>query len=291
MATSNLTMRPAEIEMITAVNAMQRAVDPLYPDISKQQPMRPAEIELLEAVNTLRDKFELFLGVLNVYGKSVQDGTPTPESPVPITSIETLTIDADESSVPIDLQGHQLRSLPDGTHDTLTLTYLRPSSRDGWVWYSGEVTRDVHVITLDGSEGWGNDSHGCFHTMNELAVGADNSYANTIVCDQLKAYPRYVDLDGITGISGYRQYGQSGANWLYARVEEVGSNAIAMKAWLAEHRQTVLYKTNESPTTEALDPIELPDIGNVASMHITANDDIVVEYDYDYVIRRTIVNG
>jgi hypothetical protein len=163
----------------------------------------------------------------------------------------------DGTSVLLNLT-QALRSLPDGTKDTLALSYLRPSTREGWAWYRAEVARMVHVMTLDGSEAWGADAIGCFHQMNELMPSTGSDYSQTIICDQLKAYPRYPNLRGITGISGYRAYTQSGANWLYVSVEEVGNNAAAMKAWLAEHRPTLLYKTNEGPTTTNLDPIELP---------------------------------
>lgn len=52
-------------------------------------------------------------------------------------------------------EGTDLRSLPDGTRDTLNLAYLRPSTREGWAWYSRELTRRVKSddftasITLD----------------------------------------------------------------------------------------------------------------------------------------------
>lgn len=162
------------------------------------------------------------------------------------------------TTVLIPMQGHVLRSLPDGTCDTMSLSYLRPSTREGWAWYGVEVTQRVHIMTLDGSGGWRVDRFGCYYQMNELIPSTASDYSQTIVCDQLKAYPLYVSLAGITGISGYRRYGASGANWLYVRVDSVGDNLTEMKAWLAEHRPTLLYKTNESPITTQLDPIELP---------------------------------
>lgn len=67
---------------------------------------------------------------LTVYGTSTQDGTPTPEAPVAIESVDELALwlaadileEPDQTagtSTTINLQGHELRSLPDGTRDEL----------------------------------------------------------------------------------------------------------------------------------------------------------------------------
>lgn len=62
-----------------------------------------------------------------VFGKSTQDGTPTPSAPVSIVSVAdggTLNVKTKDSAniittYPIDLSGNALRSLPDGTRDEL----------------------------------------------------------------------------------------------------------------------------------------------------------------------------
>lgn len=78
--------------------------------------------------NTYNDTAEA-----TVFGESAQDGEPTPESPVPIESIKSVELvsrnaDGSKSATrTIDLQGHELRSLPDGTHDELVV------HRDGTV--------------------------------------------------------------------------------------------------------------------------------------------------------------
>lgn len=59
---------------------------------------------------------------LTIYGKCVQDGTPTPDAPVEIRRITSLALStSDGQTVEIDLQGHELCSLPDGTRDVLTV--------------------------------------------------------------------------------------------------------------------------------------------------------------------------
>ena len=58
---------------------------------------------------------------------------------------------------PFSMQSVQLpvtlRSLPDGTKDTLALSYLRPSTREGWAWYSRELVQRVGSIDL-GDQTW-----------------------------------------------------------------------------------------------------------------------------------------
>lgn len=48
----------------------------------------------------------------------------------------------------IQLYDGTLYSLPDGTKDELHLSYLQPSTREGWAWYSREVVRRVCAIDL-----------------------------------------------------------------------------------------------------------------------------------------------
>ena len=58
----------------------------------------------------------------------------------------------DGTSVLLNLT-QALRSLPDGTKDTLALTYLRPSTREGWAWYSRELVQRVGSgnLTISGT--------------------------------------------------------------------------------------------------------------------------------------------
>lgn len=54
----------------------------------------------------------------------------------------------------LDLSEEPLRSLPDGTKDELHLTYIRPSTREGWAWYSRELEQRITTKIFDGSESW-----------------------------------------------------------------------------------------------------------------------------------------
>lgn len=96
--------------------------------------------------NTVKRYFKIF----NIFGNSVQDGTPSPENPVPIHSV------ADDGTFTIDLEGQTenynytfitkpLRSLPNGVRDSL--------EDDG-------IHRRVGSIVLDGTANWSFASEG-----------------------------------------------------------------------------------------------------------------------------------
>lgn len=63
-----------------------------------------------------------------------------------------------------------LRSLPDGTHDALSFAYLRPSTREGWAWYT--PTRVQRVGEIDPSTiSWRLTNNKYFGTINDCKSG------------------------------------------------------------------------------------------------------------------------
>lgn len=115
---------------------------------------------------------------ISVLGKSVQDGTPTPAAPVAIESIESLSVrvsgsdTSDYSTTEINLGGNILRSLPDGTADTLTI------ASDGTV----TLTKRVGVVNL-GTFSWASLSSPASHVFRtnppslNIVKPANNNYA------------------------------------------------------------------------------------------------------------------
>ena len=72
----------------------------------------------------------------------------------------------------IPMQGHVLRSLPDDTRDTLALSYLRPSTREGWAWYSRTLTALVGETTTAATDGvTGTVGVDVMSTTGEIADG------------------------------------------------------------------------------------------------------------------------
>ena len=152
-----------------------------------------------------------------------------------------------------------LRSLPDGTHDTLALSYLRPSTREGWAWYTREVNRPVGRVMLDGSESWtatSGTSYRMYVRHNDIKRMSD--YTQKLLCSSLKAYASSGYLgNGVTGISAWPdEAGYPDQNWFYASIDGI-TTAEAMKQWFADNPAEVLYEL-VTPTTTTLDPIELP---------------------------------
>lgn len=113
-----------------------------------------------EAVNII-DSIESKLNGLKLYGKSTQDGTPTPEAPIPIVSAGdsgtiTITVSngADQSqTLPI--------STPTGLHGIPVSSGGNYTDADGQQWVCDEVdfargkyVQRFKMIEFDGTEDW-----------------------------------------------------------------------------------------------------------------------------------------
>lgn len=77
------------------------------------------------------DAFSAPLCGLTVYGKSTQDGTPTPDAPVPIVSA------GDGGSVAVKATGRNLLNIPDGSATSRGVTV---TAKDGLISISGTAT-------------------------------------------------------------------------------------------------------------------------------------------------------
>ena len=150
-----------------------------------------------------------------------------------------------------------LRSLPDGTHDTLSFAYLRPSTREGWAWYTPTLTANVGHAVLDGSESWAKaDSRNRMYTSRNDMLRATN-YEQRMLCTTLRVYPYNQSVSSsVPGISGWSGGRYPGQNWFYVGADGI-TTAAEIKQWLADNPAEVLYEL-VTPTVTTLDPIELP---------------------------------
>lgn len=82
------------------------------------------------------DAFEAPLCGLNVYGKSTQDGTPSPDSPVPIVSA------GDGGTIAVKMTGKNLLYIPD---NKATVRGITITSKNGIISISGTATEDGYV--------------------------------------------------------------------------------------------------------------------------------------------------
>ena len=80
---------------------------------------------------SVSDAFSAPLRGLTVYGKSTQDGTPSPDNPAPIVSA------GDGGSITVKVTGKNLLYLPDGSKTTRGVTV---TAKDGLISISGTAT-------------------------------------------------------------------------------------------------------------------------------------------------------
>ena len=155
------------------------------------------------------------------------------------------------STTPVDLAGHQLRSLPDGTRDVLTV--------DG----SGAVSVEqaVECVTYDGSS----DETGSiyesqyghfFHLTLPGNIGGDAPGADTgaILCDTLPVNKSDV-ANSKTGIWFLKDYRSA----VYVKPPVDLASFEDFRSWLTQHPVTVIYP-GATPQTVHLDPIAPPSI-------------------------------
>jgi hypothetical protein len=202
---------------------------------------------------------------LRVNGASTQDGTPTPDAPVEIRSVENPVLHVSDGTTDTAVNlPVTLRSLPDGTKDTLTLTYLRPSTREGWAWYSGSVTRVVGNLTMDGTTvaalgrrlptSPATASRGYIYLPDAADITAairSNFRSDTFHYDADAISTADKQADGMAALYQY-----SGRPAFLFCIE--GELTVAeINAWLAENMPTLDYPL-ATPATETLPEIELP---------------------------------
>lgn len=85
---------------------------------------------------SVSDAFSAPLCGLTVYGRSTQDGTPTPDAPVPIVSA------GDGGSVAVQVTGKNLLYIPD---DVRTVRGVTITSKNGRISISGTATENGYV--------------------------------------------------------------------------------------------------------------------------------------------------
>jgi hypothetical protein len=153
---------------------------------------------------------------------------------------------------PIPLSNHIARSLPDGTRDTLTLSYIGPSTEhEGWGVYSKTLVQRVGVATINASEWQGQTpasiGDGWYRTVKGVLSGAESVIAATATQGMCTA-AQFVYNASLKS----EHVGTQGVYMLLVAQESTAA-AIAAKYDGA----TVLYKL-ATPVTHDLGEVELP---------------------------------
>lgn len=152
----------------------------------------------------------------------------------------------DSTSVLLNLT-QALRSLPDGTKDTLALSYLRPSTREGCAWYSPTLTQNVGYGRLTNFSQFttlSNGHHRVRHGTIAIIAGATHSLSNRFVYN-----------------SSTYNYGNPGdyyisSGYMYCIVPDELTTLEAVNAWASDNITILQFVL--SPRITTLDPIELP---------------------------------
>lgn len=177
---------------------------------------------------------------------------PQPWCPPGLSSVSELSIkagasegDPDASTAAIDLSGHQLRSLPDGTRDVLTV--------DG----SGAVVveENAMMVSLDGSsdEVWNYDTGGVYAYITisgrkPVAQTEENTFANL---------PIYATSSEFLASDTACLY--ISPTYLNVRSPEGFKSVQDAREWLSDNPVTAVLM-RDKPAITQLDPIAPPSI-------------------------------
>ena len=196
---------------------------------------------------------------LTVDGRSVQDGTPTPDAPVAVQVVEgPLSLVIGDTSVVINLQGNTLASLPDGTRDELHINSA------GRVWIDKRVGRiltptdisSVNTLTqvTDGAR-WNIDVDGL--TSEEIPSGSTNVYCSHT------PFSRTLAL----GSLGSHVFTFGGKIYY---IIEGDFTAFTAVTWVNSHQMTIIYPL-ATPQTIDLGYITPPAIPSGSVVTISAS--------------------
>lgn len=204
----------------------------------------------LEWENTYNDKVVSAV----VSGQSVQNGTPSPENPVPIISTGedggiSIAVYGSTGQVFTDNRNVILRSSPSGKRDT-------------WEPTTGVVTRYILTTMFDGSESWAYvntvGSTALFqYNLIPSQVG-DNTYSQ-VLCTHLVYAGSLYDTSTV-GIAGF-----NADTGFYIRIRvptSIATDAATFKSWLAAQYSAntpviVQYDIAE-PVSENIEPLAIP---------------------------------
>ena len=172
-------------------------------------------------------------------------------------SVDALTLHASADGttdytnwpVQIPLSNHIARSLPDGTEDTLTLTYQGPSEREGWGVYSKTLVQRVGSVDL-GTLSWTYiDSSTVARFTVRYSLVKPNS---RVLCTKLASAASYQDVFSHRVDNSIIVHPNAIQFEAYASAY---TDATAFKAALAG--STLLYAL-ATPITHDLGMVELP---------------------------------
>ena len=187
---------------------------------------------------------------LTVDGKCVQTGTPSPDSPAPISTItgNTTITGADgaaSDTVTVAFGSAVCASLPDGTHDSYDAVTGVLTKRVGKITYDGSADESIKLYAIHPVSGLGK-----FLLESSGGVKLLGTERGNGICNRLTWSAGYNYVSD-TSIANTIEF-----NSLFMQlmvVTDVATTVAAFKTWLAANPVTVYYKL-ATPTTVQLTP-------------------------------------
>jgi hypothetical protein len=203
--------------------------------------------ELTGETSYTTDKLKNYpLYALTIYGKSVQNGTPTPEVPVDIVSV------GDDKSVIITVDNGSNITFSATITNGLPLCSIG-NVRDELIYNAdgtGKIIKRTGIITFDGSsdENWQAISSNRFYTsVNNIAYPIDNNHIGNAMSTAfvfVSANALYNDTTLIGMAINVN------AKAIYIRPNTSFTTATELCNWLAENPVTVVYQLAEQQEIE-----------------------------------------
>ena len=223
------------------------------------------------SVISLSDSSDRLLKGLTIYGKTTQDGTPTPEAPVELVkvgasgSIVSTITDGTDSNVQT-ITAQTPNGLPGIPCVSTVLSNIDYTDENGQKWCCDTIdfARGVYVQrivskVLDGTESW--TSSGGATPYFSTKIGAYNyAVASSALSTHFARKPLSSNSPdiGITVISSSAR----NQSQISVRISEDGT-ASSVKAWFAENPTTVLYALTEPIET----PLSSEELAQYAALH------------------------
>lgn len=196
---------------------------------------------------------------LTVDGRSIQDGTPTPDAPIPVEVVEgPLPLVIGDASVAINMQGNTLASLPDGTRDELHVDsagHVWIEKRTGRILTPTDISSVNNLTQVTNGARWNIDVDGL--TSEEIPNGSTNGYCSHT------PFSRTLAL----GSLGSHIFTFGGKVYYVIEGDFTASTAVA---WVNSHQMTIIYPL-ATPQTIDLSYINPPAIPSGAVVTVSAS--------------------
>lgn len=158
-------------------------------------------------------------------------------------------------SIPISLSNHIARSLPDGTRDTLTLSYIGPSETAGYGVFGAELVQKLNEDTFDGTESWSKYTSTAFYlTLSDARTMTTGSIET--LCNKYQR-GQTIPMGDSSSAAANTIFGRAGQKDIVIKTATEYSTVTDFKSALTSNPITVVYAL-ATPQTIDLGTVELP---------------------------------